>query len=234
MRLLVAGLVFGGVLACAQGTVQVTRAELAVPFGSINGKLVTVGDQLVFVDDERPEASFSVNRADVDTARTENGQLAIQLRRPARIRGAEQSRLVIRVNEADAAGISRWAGAAGTSGAALAASDNRLPVTTPGTAAESGTPLFNLEARHNHRIGNCRGRLVLTANSLAFESLSEVNDSRQWSLRDIKELRRKGPYELVIEPFDGAMYRFELPGSGMDNDQYKTLADRVAAARATR
>lgn len=50
----------GGVLS-AQSEVRVYQASLAVG-APVSGKLILVADTLVFVDDERPEASFAVPR----------------------------------------------------------------------------------------------------------------------------------------------------------------------------
>lgn len=238
-RALLCLVALGGTILWAQETVQVSRAELSVPFGTVKGKIVTMGDRLVFVDDDRPEASFALNRADVESARVENGLLNVQLRRPIRDREGERTRLSMRLDGGDPETVVRWANAAGVP--AVAASDSARLTSGAGAAVAggavttSGATLFNIEARHEHRLrGNCRGRLVLTEAGLSFQSLTELTDSRQWGFRDIKELRHGSPYELTVEPFDGAMYRFEMQGSGMDNDQFKLLSERVAAARAVR
>jgi hypothetical protein len=91
------------------------------------------------------------------------------------------------------------------------------------------------EAEHIHfPFGGCRGRVLVSATQLAFESLTEVGHSRQWPFLDVKQLDRKGPYELEVEPFAGGDYKFKLRGQGMDIEDYKKLGDRIAAARATR
>ncbi len=41
--------------AFCQVGIHVYPAELSVPFGTAAGKLVAVGDMMVFVDDEKPE-----------------------------------------------------------------------------------------------------------------------------------------------------------------------------------
>jgi hypothetical protein len=93
---------------------------------------------------------------------------------------------------------------------------------------------FSYEVKHDHRIGSCSGRLIVTGDKVIFESLTEVNDSRQWSMKDIKELVHKSPYRLDIKPFAGNDYSFGLLGNGMDNSDFSTLSKMVTDARATR
>ena len=48
----------------AQGpVVQIIPVEMAVPFGTASGKLILHDGYAVFLDDEKPEASFAVSRA---------------------------------------------------------------------------------------------------------------------------------------------------------------------------
>ncbi len=58
--------------------------------------------------------------------------------------------------------------------------------------------------------------------------------SRRWQLKDIKEIKLKNPYEIEIDPFIGGKYTLRLDGKGMDNSEFKTIVDRVTAARVAR
>lgn len=69
---------------------------------------------------------------------------------------------------------------------------------------------------------------------VGFESIDEINDSRQWMLVDLKEVKQDGIYKLKVEPFVGDTFNFELTGKGMDSGEYRRLVDRIAKARSAR
>ena len=93
---------------------------------------------------------------------------------------------------------------------------------------------MSYEARHKHRFGGgCRGRLIVTNDRFAYESIDKIEDSRQWDLADIKELKLRNPYSMEIKPFAGAEYEMELQRS-MDTGEFNVLVDRVTKARVAR
>ena len=199
------------------------QAEVSVPFGTLSGKLVAVGDFLVFVDDEKPDASFAVTRNDVKSVTAEGRVVNLQTAQPVQSRSGQTSTLTFRLREDDAGFLSQWHRAP-TSGTPTRAQSERATATEP----------MSFEAKHEHRIGSCRGRLIVTDKGLGYESIDQIDDSRQWEFKDIKELRRDNPYQIKIEPFNGNEYKLELQGHGMDNAQLKFLVDRITAARVTR
>jgi hypothetical protein len=75
----------------AQTTVDVSAAELSVPFGTVSGKLVTVGEYLVFIDEDRPEASFALSRGEVQNLKVEQDTVSFQAARPVRDRSGERA-----------------------------------------------------------------------------------------------------------------------------------------------
>ena len=99
----------------------------------------------------------------------------------------------------------------------------------PAAAAETAT----YPARHNHRIGDCKGRLIITPDMVSYESIESVSHSRRWEYKEIKEANLHNPYQLELKPFSGPAYKFFFDAPGMDPAAYKTLVDRVVAARAT-
>ena len=210
--------------AVAQEAVIASAAELSVPFGAATGQLVTVADHLVFVNQERPDDSFSINKPNIFEATFNAGLVTIQTREAV----GGLSRFTFRLlNPAKVAAVTAWA--------------KQAPVTmiTPaqGGAAESPAVVIGeYQVRHQHLIrGACNGKLVITNDRVSFESVSEIGHSRQWDIADIKELRRPNPYRLEIRPFVGNDYTFNLVGGeGMSSREYKALADRVAEARIPR
>jgi hypothetical protein len=101
-----------------------------------------------------------------------------------------------------------------------------------GEADRSGSDqATTYQVLHKHMIGECSGRLIISGDRLSFESVTDLNHSRQWSLRDVSELKRQNPYELEVRPFVGNSYNFELLSQGMDSDAYRVLVDRIATLR---
>jgi hypothetical protein len=230
---------------------QAQPAVLSIPFGVVNGKLVTSGDYVIFIDDEQPGSSFALSRDDVANATVDNGMLVLDLRKAVRNRGGETKRLNLRTTDpAAAASFVSWAKAAGQAGPQPSAAPRTdepqagrpAGVTQAGAPAPAGSApaqtlgpgALTYQARHKHRIGSCTGRLILGPDRIAYESITAIGDSRQWDLKDIKELKRDNPYSLKIVPFTGNDYSLDLIGNGMDNAEYKVLVDRITAVRVAR
>jgi hypothetical protein len=204
-------------------------AELALPFGVAAGKLVVSGEYLIFVNDATVESSFVVPRDNVQNVNVDGAVLNVALRQPIKDSSGDRSALNFRFaapGSGDA--IVKWSQARGTRPApgapAPGGSDRRT----------EGEQQFSYEVKHDHRVGSCSGRLIVTSERVNYESLSEIDHSRQWAMKDVKEVGRKGPYNLDIKPFSGNDYSFAFLGTGMDNSHYETLTKLIAAARANR
>jgi hypothetical protein len=201
--------------------------EQSIPFGTVTGKLLLLGNYLVFVDDQQPAASFVIAKSVIENLTAEGTSVTIQTRESIRDRSGEVRRLSFRVvSGGDPALVTSWYGS-GVSG--VPASPGRSAASGP-SASSAGT----YQARHNHRIGSCRGRLLVTPDMLTFESVDAVDHSRRWEYRSIKEIRNPNPYELQITPFSGGSYKLLLDGSSMDPAAFKQIVDRVTAARTGR
>ncbi|HEY1243165.1 MAG TPA: hypothetical protein VGF16_21525 [Bryobacteraceae bacterium] len=196
-----------------------------MPFGTVDGQLVISGQNLMFIDGQQPSGSFVVPRGDVRNATAHAGDLTFDLVRPVQDRGGSTSRLVFRLaNPEGAQQFVQWFHQiqAGTGEA------NRA--TEPATGGNA-QPLMSFQVKHDHFIGSDTGRLMVTPTQVVYESVTDVNNSRQWSLSDIKEVHRDGPYKLKIVPFSGDDYSFQLMGQGMTSDQYQMLVERITGAR---
>lgn len=219
----IAGILLASSAAFAQTAIHEIRAELSAPFGTAQGRLIAAGDQLLFIDEQQPSGSFVIPRSNLQGITSDGNILTVQTRQPVRDRSGERTRLTFRIpNESDIRNAVSWYGSAGGTSARQG-----------GGSAPSGD-VKTFEARHDKRFGGSSGRLVVSANEIAYEALDDANDSRRWQYRDIKEIRLKGPYKLEIRPFAGDRYTLELQGQGMGTEDYKQLADRVAQARAVR
>jgi len=216
----------------AQLPVQTQKAELAIPFGVVPGRLVTVGEYLVFIDEEKPEASFAIARNGMRNLSYAAEVLTVESVKAVRDRSGERTVFSFRLaTPQEAPPFAEWykstAGAAAASPLAEKAADAR---DTAKIEAAATTKTY--QARHTHfPRGGCSGRLIIEPNRVVFESVGEIDHSRQWDLRDIKELRRDSPYSIKIVPFAGNEYNLQLQGQGMDSNEFKALVDRVTAAR---
>ncbi len=206
---------------------KAVAVEHAVPFGTVTGKLLLLGNSLVFYDDQQPENSFVVPRSAMESLTAEGPTITLQSREPVRSRSGEVRRLSFRVQPGgEPAVVTGWfATAAGTSSALSAPSAPSMAKAEPATS---------YQVVHDKRIGSSTGRLLVSDELLSYESISDVKASRRWEYRSIKEIRLPNPYELEVKPFEGDSYKFKLEGSGMDPAGYKKLVDRVTSARTGR
>ncbi|MCC6291568.1 MAG: hypothetical protein IT164_02870 [Bryobacterales bacterium] len=211
---------------CAQSNVRVFSAELSAPFGAVPGKVVVHDAMLTFVDSEKPESSFTVDKANVQSITRVNDSLVVQLKKAVKDRVGESNRLSLRLSvPSESTVVEQWLekGVATAAPAAAAADD-----------AATGGERWSYPARRSKRIGGTDGTLIITPGRVIFESLDKVEDTRRWEMQEIKELKRKNPYQLEIIPFRGEKYSLKLSGSGMETQQYRELVDRITKARSAR
>ena len=219
--------IMAGLVCCApavwgQSEVRVYGAELSAPFGAVTGKVVVHDAMLTFVDSEKPEASFTVDKANVQSITRMGDGLVVQLKKPVKDRVGESNRLSLRLAvPSESTAVEQWM----QQGVAAA----------PATAGEpKAEARWSFPARRNKLIGGTDGTLVVTQERVIFESLDKAEDTRRWELKEIKELKRKNPYEVEIIPFTGDKYELKLSGSGMETEQFRELVDRITRARSSR
>jgi hypothetical protein len=107
-------------LLIAQTPAQMQKAELAIPFGTVSGKIVMAGDHLVFIDEERPDQSFVVARAEVEDLTIQDRTASLELRRPVHDRSGDRSRLNFRLTNGESVALKRWFGSSVATPAAAA------------------------------------------------------------------------------------------------------------------
>jgi hypothetical protein len=201
------------------GSPQEYKAELSVPFGVSQGRLIAAGDQLVFFDDSKPGASLVIARSNLDNLTSDGVTVTAQLRTPIQDSGGDRTQLSFRLPDASAAN-------------AVAAWFNQRPASAPNVASDNEK---SYPAHHKKKfVHDTSGRLIVGRTGVAYESVDDVNDSRRWENKDIKELKLKSPYQLDLVPFTGDSYTFSLEGSGMDTAAYQQLVDRVTRSRASK
>ncbi len=220
MRLLLATmLTLSMALAQSSAGGRALNAEYAVPFGTSSGQLLVLGSYLVFVDSQVPESSFVVPRSEIASANADGSTLTLQMSQPVHNRAGDVTQLTFRVT-GDPQTVVSWYQA--------------KPQTETQSAERVGgtqeTQTF--EATHDHLFGSDHGRLVISPDQLAYESVDSPDNSRRWAYSSIRELSQPNPYEIRIKPFSGDEYKLKLGGSGMDPSTFATLVDRVTKARA--
>jgi hypothetical protein len=204
-------------------TGSVVAVQHSVPFGTIPGTLLLLGNNLVFVDEQQPNASFVVAKSAIESLNADGPAITVQSKEAIRNRSGEVRRLSFRVvSGADPKIVTSWYGGGIASASSAAAA----------VMPASGTTTH--QARHNHSLGECRGRLIVGPDQLSYESVSSVSHSRRWEYQAIKETKLSNPYELEVKPFTGDTYKFRFDGAGMDPAAYRDLVDSVTSARANR
>lgn len=222
--------------ASADTDIVVVPAELSAAFEAVPGKVVLVGDQVMFWSDSATVPSFYFSKAKVRRSSVSNGVLTVELDEPTQISTGSQSRFAFRITGAtDTGSIERWfaqpVGATTASTATSTASS-----TTSSSSASASGPLagaYTFDAEHTRRFGGNRtGKLVFTKEGLAWESLDDATQSRTWQYKSIRRLDRSNPYELVVDTFADGKYSFKLTTKPIGNEEFSTITDYLAAGRA--
>jgi hypothetical protein len=209
--------------AFGQTAVKVHKADLSINFGVAKGRLVAAGDLLVFVDDETAESSFAIERANIKGWNELEGILTIDTGKAVKDRSGERTRFAFRLIEGTGANLAAWY----KESPSAKLTEDSSAATAMGT--EAGQKMY--QARKKNLIGSSDGKLIIAEKMIAFEAANDRARSRQWELKDIKNIKQTGPYVLEIEPFTGDDYKLELLGDGMPPAEFKILSDRVVAAR---
>ncbi len=216
--------IFAVALFCAAGLwaaerVQAFRAQLESPQGPVDGVVVTTGDQLLFINPDRPDWSFSIPRDEVRALTLRNdGNFTAQLNQPFAGPFGTVSNLNIRMmNPLDTNSVVQWAG--------LPTTTTLTPQTdTQELGAQQGNVSFDV------RRGDDNGRLVVTPSGIDFVDISNRTHSRHWNYSELKGVERRNNNEIVVKPYQGDEYKFKT-STMMDQAIYNTIADRIVAAR---
>jgi hypothetical protein len=207
------------------------QAQLSGALGTDTGTLVTVGDQLVFIDNVNPNNSFAISRSEISNLNLQNGVMSIGLNRPFNLPVGAGSQMVVRFNNANSpAVIANWVGIPITNATIVQADRNATTTTTTTTTGVlPAAAEYNFNVKHD----DDTGRLIVGPNALNYTSLTKPEKSRTWSYAEIKEFKRdKDDNTLRVQPYHGDSYKFKLTdGAGMADTVYNMIADRIVAAR---
>lgn len=219
--------------AVAQTPVKVHKAELAVPFGVAKGKLVTVGDMLLFIDEETPDGSFAIDKASIKNMTEQEGVISLDTARPVKDRSGERSRLSIRLVEGNSAMLAAWYKDAAMSGGSTSGGAGKTETAAGSSSLDKSAARVIQAQQKRFPFGTTEGRLVITDKMVAFES-GDLKRSRQWEYKDIRELKQESPYLLKVIPYRGDEYNLVLQGESLTSSDFRVLQDRVAASRVSK
>lgn len=196
--------------------VSAYRAQLNGASGPANGVLVTVGDNVVFVDTDQPDASFAIPRGQFSALTVQSGGIVVgQCSQPYTGPFGETSSLNIRfMNSENAAEVVRWIGVPGTS----------VGTDTAALGARPGSEMFPV------MYNNDTGRLVITPSGIDFEDITNRAHSQHWTYGELKGVQRMTGNEIAVKPYHGDTYKFTTTQM-MDNAVYNSIADHIAAAQ---
>lgn len=212
----------------AQIPVDAAEAELAIPFGAASGQVAVAGDMLLFINAERADASFAIQRANIRNISVNNNVMTVETTEP--VNGS--SALNFRILNGDASNFARWGSNGAMASMATGPAAGAATRTTDSKAAVESLIEQSYQARHDHTFsGGCTGRLILSDNKVSYDSVDEIGHSRQWQLREVKEFKRKNPYKIVIEPFVGDKYDLELIGEGMSGRDFQDITEGITSQR---
>ena len=188
-------------LLLADEPLTIQKVTVNTPSGVISGKVVGTGDNLVFVDDNDPQKSFTLNRGRIRNYTTEKGEILVELERPAFDQPGTQSNVRITVvDPANATALTQWIG---------------LPV-----ERSRSVTTYSTDVRHDHKgKGECNGKLLADDTMLRFESVSEANHSRTWNYNDLQSFQEEKDHSLL-----------KVTAKYGEKDEFKTVNGKTAGA----
>ena len=228
---------FSGTASAQDVRVEVREARLSIPFGEVRGTLVKIGEYLVFIDEDQRNNSFAVNRSDVRNISAQEDRVTVDLNHPVRDRSGERTTFIFQLPDpADAVALTTWSqtgNASASTGANPVSSQTTGSVSQAAVGSTQGTNgvIATYQVTHHHTFGGCHGRLIIRQDIIGYESIDKIEDSRQWALRDLRELKLDNPYELDVKPFQGDEYSLSFEGKGMDTGIFRQLVERVTSSR---
>lgn len=227
IALIISSILIFGIAAFAQSNLEVYKADLSVPFGEADGKVIAVGEQIVFVDDDKPEFSFAIAKNNISDVKSKDKVLTIETKQAVADRSGMKSRFVMRVEDDGAEKLEKWL-KSGSGFIADTKSNNQV------TVISNNSPMI-YEAEHKHRLyGSCTGKLIIGEDRISYESADDRDHSRQWLFTDIKKIKRKSPYKFEVQLFKGDGYGLEILGQGIDITDFKKVENKLAIVKAAR
>jgi hypothetical protein len=189
----------------------VHKVTLTGPSGTVTGKVVGIGDHLVFIDDGRPEMSFSIPRGEIRSAQNQSGTLIVEMSRPVTDRFGTRSNLELKlVDPASGSVLTEWIG-------------------LPQERARTVTT-YEVNVRHDHQgQGHCNGRLIADDMRLRYESATEPSHSQLWNYTNLSKFDSVDQYALLkVTPMSGRTETFHVANGPTAASIHALVASKIA------
>jgi len=207
-------LLFLSVNAYSDEQITIQKVTVNTPSGVITGHVIGTGDQLVFVDDSDTKKSYTLPRGSVRNYKSENGDIIVELARPAADASGTVSNVRITVlDQANQAVLTKW----------MAMPQERSRTVTT----------YTTDVKHDHYgKGECTGKLIADDQSLRFESITEASHSRTWNYNDLQTFDKEKDHALLkVVSKNGDKYDFKTVNGKTAGGLYDLVAQKIVAAR---
>ena len=211
MKLLTIALLASSAMFADQLTVH--KVTLGGPSGTVTGKVIGIGDYLIFVDDDRPEKSFSIPRGEIRSARTDSGTLVVEMSRPVSDRFGTRSNLELRMIDPNSTTVlTKWIG-------------------LPEERARTVTT-YEVNVRHDHQgQGHCEGKLIADDMRLRFVSANEPAHSQMWNYTNLSKFENENQFALLkVTPVSGRTETFHVANGPTAQTMYTLVTGKIVAA----
>ena len=198
----------------ASDQLTVHKVTLSGTSGTVTGKVIGLGDYLIFVDDDQPAKSFFIPRGEIRSANSTNGAIVVEMARPVTDRFGTRSNLELRlVDPASATVFTRWIG---------------VPVERARTVTS-----YSVDVRHDHLgQGGCEGKLIADDNRLRFESVGQADHSRSWDYNLLSRFEVEKLNSIIkVSPASGDAYQFNVANGATAGAMHTLVSAKIAAAR---
>jgi hypothetical protein len=207
----------------AQTPVKVCQGDLYFLGGRVRVKTVLVRDTLVFVDDDNPNESFSIDRTNILRSNYQSPVFTIHTRRPVTYRSRESMQFDFQPFGGNNVGL--LSGNC-VSMAAWLRNPPRIRITP--RAPQRRTFWAKLRRSLSRDI---EGKLEILERTIAFTPDREAERQYRWDLREINHIKRKAPFVLEITTSNDDTYTFELQNRAISPDEVHAIRDRIAKLR---
>lgn len=205
----------------AQTVPNVCQAQLFLADINASGRLVTSGNNLVFIEDLPPAGwlqsspsgssqALMIDRSTILEANKQTNTVSIRTKRMIHYQARQEKFITFRLLSGDCSRIMIWV-------------EKRNPTPRP-----TPTPFQPLVIPASHRKNmrpDTSGQLVIGEKMITFNN--RRGSTFRWDFRDIKDLERKGSYFLEITPYSGVKFTFDLYGRGLSLQEFNALRDRI-------
>lgn len=203
----------------APSNTGVCQAQLYFADINTQGKVVTNGNTLIFIDDQQTPGSsdtFSIDGANVVNINPQANTTSIYTYGFINYRGRQEKHVTFRFYAGDCMSILHWP--YGTQPAP------RGPRPPRRNNDPCGGLLLNAWARHERTLRtDPRGELIISGRRISFGP-PRAASKYMWDFRDIRSLGSYDPFRLQITTVEGSVFTFDiLDGRSISSTEYSTI-----------